>query len=400
MSAKKQNFCLACHRPKITHWQNWVDASVTLFFPKFLTLLSRHLDHHFAGALPRLFMALHLARFEALSDEIKIEPRTKLFTDVARQNGATVEILKTRFGYTDHLRITLNGQAVYFDTLPIAEFANERNAADVDDKKNCTQILRDGGFPVLPSHSFWFWQRKKALRFARQIGFPVVVKPRAGSVARHVTTNIKNEIELELAIDHANEFSPYFLVEKYQADCFVHRATMIDGDFVACAKQLPAHVIGDGQRTIAELIEQKNADPRRDDKFYHKLIADESFLRGQTLTTADLPAQAGVPAKDQTVFLQQDPFMRHGGDIAELTDEVHPDNVKLFTDIASHFGLKIIGLDFMIKDIAKSWREQPCAVLEVNTVPCIEMHHYPIYGTPRDVAKKIFEMFKKYYYND
>jgi len=391
MSTKKQNFCPACHLPKITHWQNWVDASVTLFFPKFLTFLSRRLDRHFASTLPKLFIALRLAHFETLTDEIKLEPRTKLFTDVARQNSATVEILKTRFGHTDHFRITLNDQAVYFDTLPIAEFANQRIASDVDDKKICTRILREGNFPVLPSHPFWFWQRKKALRFARKIDFPVVVKPRAGSVARHVTTNIKNEIELELAIDHANEFSPYFLVEKYQADCFVHRATLIDGLFVACAKQLPAHVVGNGQDSIARLIEQKNTDPRRDDKFYHKLTADESFLRDQALTTAS------VPANDQTIFLQKDPFMRYGGDIAEVTDEVHPDNVKLFSDIASHFGLKIIGLDFMIKDIARSWREQPCAVLEVNTVPCIEMHHYPIYGTPRDVAGKIFEMFKKYY---
>lgn len=391
MQPQSTKICPACGVPRCTHTQNWVDAFLSIFFPKFLSAASRRLDKYFANWLPRFFVSVGLARFVSVVPEDKIESRTKLFTNVAKQNGATVEILKTRFGYTDHFRITLNNQAAHFDTLPIAEFANKRNAADIDDKKICKQILLDGGFPVLPSRAFWFWQRKKALRFARQIGFPVVVKPRAGSVARHVTTNIKNEIELELAIDHANEFSPYFLVEKYQTDCFVHRATIIDGDFVACAKQLPAHVVGNGQDSIARLIEQKNADPRRDDKFYHKLVADDSFLRGQALTTAS------VPTKDQTVFLQQDPFMRHGGDITEVTDEVHPDNVKLFTDIASHFGLKIIGLDFMIRDIAKSWREQPCAVLEVNTVPCIEMHHYPIYGTPRDVAGKIFEMFKKYY---
>ena len=89
--------------------------------------------------------------------------------------------------------------------------------------------------------------------------------------------------------------------------------------------------------------------------------------------------------------------MRHGGDIAEVTSEMHFDNKQLFLDIATYFGLKVIGLDFMVKDIAKSWREQPCAVLEVNTVPCIEMHHYPIYGQPQDVAEEIFKMFKKYY---
>jgi len=391
MNQPNSNQCPACRRPKITHWQNWVEASVTLFFPRFLTLLSKRLDRHFSSALPKLFTALRLARFENLTDEIKIEPRAKLFTTVARRNGAIVEILKTRFGYTDHFRITLNGQTHHFDSLPIAEFANERLATDIDDKKICKQILRQGGFPVLPSRAFWFWQEKKALRFAEQIGFPVVVKPRAGSVARHVTTDIRNDVELSIAIDHANEFSPYFMVEKYLGNCFVHRATIIDGDFVACAKQLPAHVIGNGQDSIAKLMEQKNTDPRRDNKFYHALSADESFLRGQALS------MSSIPLAGQTVFLQKDPFMRYGGDIAEVTNEMHPDNKKLFLDIAKHFGLKVIGLDFMIKDISMSWREQPCAVLEVNTVPCIEMHHYPIYGSPQDVAGEIFKMFKKYY---
>lgn len=364
---------------------------MSLFFPRFLTLLSKRLDRHFSNVLPIIFTTLGLARFETLTEEIKIESRARLFIDEAKRNGAKVEILKTRFGYTDHFRITANGQTRHFDTLPIAEFANERLATDIDDKKICTQILRVGGFPVLPSRAFWFWQKKKALRFAEQIGFPVVVKPRAGSVARHVTTDIDNELELAMAIDHANEFSPYFIVEKYLADRFVHRATVIDGDFVACAKQLPAHVVGNGEYSIAKLMEQKNTDPRRDNKFYHALAADESFLRGQALTTAS------VPPAGQTIFLQKDPFMRHGGDIAEVTNEMHPDNQKLFFDIAKHFGLKVIGLDFMIKDISKSWREQPCAVLEVNTVPCIEMHHYPIYGQPQDVAGEIFKMFKKYY---
>src|SRR3989339_98895 len=128
MSRNKNNFCLACHRPKITHWQNWVEASITLFFPRFLTLLSRYLDRQVSHALPKIFTTLRLARFEPLTDKIKIEPRAKLFTTKAEQNGAIVEILKTRFGYTDHFRITFNNKVTYFDTLPIAEFANERLA--------------------------------------------------------------------------------------------------------------------------------------------------------------------------------------------------------------------------------------------------------------------------------
>jgi cyanophycin synthetase len=36
-------------------------------------------------------------------------------------------------------------------------------------------------------------------------------------------------------------------------------------------------------------------------------------------------------------------------------------------------------------------------VLELNSVPCIEMHHFPSSGTPQNVAKALVDLFFKYY---
>ncbi|MEG7657944.1 cyanophycin synthetase, partial [Listeria monocytogenes] len=44
-----------------------------------------------------------------------------------------------------------------------------------------------------------------------------------------------------------------------------HRVLVVDGRVVACAERVPAHVVGDGERTVRELIEVENADPRRGD---------------------------------------------------------------------------------------------------------------------------------------
>lgn len=41
----------------------------------------------------------------------------------------------------------------------------------------------------------------------------------------------------------------------------MHRATVIDFNFVAVVTQIPARVIGDDNCTIQELVEKKNSDP-------------------------------------------------------------------------------------------------------------------------------------------
>ena len=57
-----------------------------------------------------------------------------------------------------------------------------------------------------------------------------------------------------------------------------------------------------------------------------------------------------------------------------------------------------VGLDFMVRDISKSWKEQNSAVLELNTAPCIDFHQYANYGQPKNIAAEVFKMVIKYYF--
>src|SRR3712207_9311075 len=42
-----------------------------------------------------------------------------------------------------------------------------------------------------------------------------------------------------------------------------HRVLVVNGRVVACAERVPAHVVGDGTRTVRELVTEANLDPRR-----------------------------------------------------------------------------------------------------------------------------------------
>ena len=284
--------------------------------------------------------------------------------------------------------------------MPIADFISKYDTRLVDDKEKTKSHLQKGNFPVAEGKSFWFWQKKKAIEFGtKKLGYPLVVKPRSGSVSRHVTTNIQNSEKLKIAIDKAVIYSPAFIIEKFIPDTAVYRATVIDFDYVACVKQVPANVVGDGISTIRELIDKKNSTPRRGEphqKEYtlYKIIENE--------TTEKLLSERGytflsVPKENEVIFLQKDSFLKLGGDLVDVTSEVHPDNLEFFRHVAGFFDIRVVGIDFLAQDISCSWKEQQCAILELNSVPCIELHHFPSSGAPQNVARAVADLFFKYY---
>lgn len=99
-----------------------------------------------------------------------------------------------------------------------------------------------------------------------------------------------------------------------------------------------------------------------------------------------------IPKKGETVYLSEKIGVSYGGSSAEEFEEAHPDNKDLFEKAAKVFGDVIIGFDFMIPDITKSWKEQQCGFLEANSVPFINLHHTPHAGTPRNIASRVWDM--------
>lgn len=101
-----------------------------------------------------------------------------------------------------------------------------------------------------------------------------------------------------------------------------------------------------------------------------------------------------IPKKGETVYLSEKIGVSYGGSSAEEFNIAHPDNKALFEKAAKVFGDVIIGFDFMIPDITKSWKEQRCGFLEANSVPFINLHHTPHAGKPRNIASRVWDMIE------
>ena len=398
MDRKGKSFCKDCGMPSVYHVETWFDELMHRFLPSIR--LSRTVEHFFDVLLEKFFTFSRLAVLRDGFTRSDIQLRSSCFVEELRKRGATVWALRGPFGYTNHFLAEINGKVVRFESLPTADFASACNTCLVDDKAKTKLCLQEGNFPVAEGKSFWFWQKKRAIEFGiQELGFPLVVKPRGGSIARHVTTSIRNKEALRKAIDKAVAYSPAFIIERFIANSFVYRATVVDFDYVACVKQVPANVVGDGISTIRVLIDRKNNELGRGES-HQKEYTLYTIIENET--TAKLLSEKGytiqsVPQKGEIVFLQYDPFLKLGGDLVEVTAEVHLDNLALFKQVARYFDIRVVGIDFLAHNISRSWQEQQCAILELNSATCIELHHFPYSGQPQNVAAALVKLFFKYY---
>ncbi|MGZ3920796.1 MAG: cyanophycin synthetase family protein [Bacteroidia bacterium] len=130
------------------------------------------------------------------------------------------------------------------------------------DKNETKQILKSAYIPTPASEVV---ENEKDLQSTiESIGYPVVIKPINGNHGRGITINIRNINQAREAFKLAKDISDEVLVEKYLTGCDF-RFLLINFKLVAVAKRTPALIIGDGQSTIARLIEETNCDPNRGD---------------------------------------------------------------------------------------------------------------------------------------
>ncbi len=259
------------------------------------------------------------------------------------------------------------------------------------DKEDTHNLLNDLGLPV-PQQRLVYSDRE-AGRAARRIGFPVVVKPLNANHGRGVSINLNSEDEVRTAFATARErgTSRGVLVESYITG-FDHRMLVVNGELVAVAKRVPGHVIGDGERSIAELVDIVNQDPRRGighEKVLTKLELDQQAKR--------LMAQAGfdehtVLPDGEIFYLRSTANLSTGGTAVDLTDVVHPDNRDMAVRAVLAVGLDVGGVDFLTDDISQSYKEIGGAIVEVNAAPGFRMHVAPSEGEPRDVSGKVMDM--------
>ncbi len=259
------------------------------------------------------------------------------------------------------------------------------------DKEDTHNLLNDLGLPVPQQRMVY--SAREAVRAAQRIGQPVVVKPLDANHGRGVSINLNSDEEVEAGFAEAKEHSRSraILVESFITG-FDHRMLVVDNKLVAVAKRVPGHVVGDGKHSIAELVEIINQDPRRGighEKVLTMLELDNQAKR--LMENAGVTEETILPS-GEAFYLRSTANLSTGGTAIDLTDVVHPDNRDMAERAIMAVGLDVGGVDFLIDDITRSYKDIGGAIVEVNAAPGFRMHVAPSEGQPRDVAGKVIDM--------
>jgi cyanophycin synthetase len=259
------------------------------------------------------------------------------------------------------------------------------------DKEDTHNLLNDLGLPV-PQQRMAY-SEAQAIRMAKQIGYPVVLKPLNANHGRGVSIDLTTAEQVITAFAFAREHgtSRAVLVESFLTG-LDHRMLVINGELVAVAKRVPGHVVGDGIHNISQLIDTINEDPRRGvghEKVLTQLELDTQAER--LLEEADF-TQGTVLPKGEIFYLRATANLSTGGTAIDMTDVVHPDNKTMAERAVKAVGLDIGGVDFLTADITQSYKDIGGGIVEINAAPGFRMHVAPSEGKPRDVAGKVIDM--------
>jgi D-alanine-D-alanine ligase-like ATP-grasp enzyme/acylphosphatase len=274
----------------------------------------------------------------------------------------------------------------YFYRTRGDKVANEAEKAGTN-KAEAKKILQAASVPTPEGFSF---DREddmdEVVEKAKEIGFPLVVKPVLGSLGKGVYTNIQSEEELResvAAIFHDYDYEEV-LVERYVKGDEV-RVYVVDNDVVGAIKRVPANVTGDGVHSIRELIEEKNTLRKENPHTSTRLIKMddqlENFLAKQELSLDH------TPEKDEIVYVRDQSNISAGGDSIDTTEDISEQSKKIAVQAVQAIpGLHHAGLDLIMSP-------DGAQVIEINTTAGISLHIFPVQGEPRNVPEKIMDYY-------
>jgi cyanophycin synthetase len=235
------------------------------------------------------------------------------------------------------------------------------------DKVSTALLLRQAGLPA-PVHSL-VGSIEQAQQVARQLGWPVVVKPADRERSEGVTIDVDNPDKLEQAYKAALKFSQRILVERQVAGV-CHRILVVGQQFVYAMKRQPKSVKGDGVQTIRQLVEAANAVELNKPTWARMKPWVLDQLGIECLAKFGLTPDS-VLAHGQLAALRPITSDEWGGSGEEVTETIHPDNVQLAIEAAQIMGMKVAGVDLMSTDISLPWHETGAIINEVNYKPFV-----------------------------
>lgn len=318
-----------------------------------------------------------------------MELSTRLVVAAALRRGATVDVLdradnfvRLRHGGRAHLvkQATRTGADTYIAALAM------------ENKQVTKTLLAEAGVAT-PAGRLHDSVTSALADWPRVAGRATVVKPRSTNFGEGVAILAAEATadEFAQAVRTAFALDAAVLVEEF-ARGSEFRFLVIGGRTRAVLQRVPANVVGDGRRTIRELVAAKNEHPFRGEGYVKPL---ERIVLGaveqEHLAAAGLTAES-VPAAGHTVYLRRNSNISTGGDSIDWTDTMPAVYLRHAERAAAALDARIAGVDMIVSDPADARADAAYSVIELNFNPALHIHDFPAVGQNRRVEDHVLDL--------
>jgi len=384
--------CKDCEPAQEVHWIAYSSVLLGMIsdpFFGFLELFFKNTAEAISNKISfpfyRLMTFLKLGYYTYQPDTLD-SWRSKCFWEEATRRG--VKMYEFHIGPIRDIFIAeYKGKKITFDGLPRPESQDSEALGWMDNKGVMKEKFIREGIPVARGGTAWTYQG--ALKIFNAITKPVITKPNLGSRSRHTMIHLNTKEDLKIGFTKAKKLSPVVVIEE-ELRGYLFRGTLVGGKLVGVVRRDQPEITGDGIHTVHELWEKENERPERVGPIFHKIPIDkeaEIELARQKIGLND------IPEKGKIVTFSQKTSRGCGGTTTEVTSIIHPDNKEMLEHVGRFLKDPLVGVDFIIEDITKSWHEeQHSGVIECNSLPFIDLHHYPLFGKADNVAGALWDL--------
>lgn len=319
---------------------------------------------------------------------------SKIVAEVASELGLRVHI-EPQYGYVGQIK-TKDGRFFYFRNTSF-DLNGQGSSDNAKDKGYASYFMKRLGYPVPREKSFYSdkWAKitkstqnmLSACKYAKMLRYPVIVKPNSKSQGVGIE-KVYIEKELISAIKFVfNDIKDHVALIQEFIEGSDYRIVTLDQEVIAAYRRLPLSIIGDGVKSIRQLLELKQKKFNKIGRDTIIKFDDPRVIRKMKRLKLNYDT---VVEKNRTIQLLDNANLSTGGDAEDVTETMHPSYKAMALKLTHEMGLRYGGIDIM----TKSPIESPIGnytVIEINAAAGLD--YYVELGDKQ--KKAVSEMYKK-----
>ncbi len=303
---------------------------------------------------------------------------TSIIQKVAEQIGAVV-LVDPECTFVGLITFK-NGNKTFFRTSRFS-INSSGSVAIAKDKGVSSFFLNKFGYKVTEGKTFFSEELCEEIAncrnidagfsYAKELGFPVIVKPLNLSQGVFVTKVHNKQEYYQVAKKILQKVSGFIVERFYNGNDY--RIVVLDDEVLSAYQRIPLFIMGDGQSNVLELMQHKQESFIKNGR--KEIIDFEDYRIKKNLRRRKLNFNSVIP-KNNIVYLLDNANLSTGGEAIDFTENIHPDFQKLAVSITKDMELRLAGVDILTSDITSPIVDY--TILEVNGAPSLT--HYASFG--------------------